>query len=88
MSNYRPLLTPFSKVFERAIYNRLQFHIHSNNILAHEQCCFRTNSSTELATYNLTNNILTALDNKLLTLGIFCDLTKAMDCVKLYLLLA
>jgi hypothetical protein len=68
MSNYRPisLLTPFSKVLERAIYNILQFHTQSNNILAQEQCCFRTNSSTELAAYNLTNNILTALDNKLL----------------------
>jgi len=64
MSNYRPvsLFTPFSKVFERAIYNMLQFHIH----IAQEQCFFRTNSSTELAAYNLTNNILTALDNKLL----------------------
>ena len=68
MSNYRPisLLTPFSKFFERAINSRLQFHMHSNNILAQEQCCFGTNSSTELATYNLTNNSLAALDNKLL----------------------
>jgi hypothetical protein len=42
MSNYRPisLFTTFSKLFVRAIYNRLQFHIHSNNILAQEQYCF------------------------------------------------
>jgi len=39
MSNYRPvsLLTSFSKVFERVIYNRVQFHIHGYNILAQEQ---------------------------------------------------
>jgi len=38
MSTYRPLsfLTSFSKIFERVIYNRLQFHIHGNNILAQE----------------------------------------------------
>jgi hypothetical protein len=29
--NYR---TSFSKIFETVIYNRLQFHIHCNNILA------------------------------------------------------
>ena len=61
--DYRPA---FSKIFKRVIYNRLQFHIHSNNILAKEQYSFRTNSSTQLATYSLTNDILTALDSNLL----------------------
>ena len=84
MSNYRPisLLTSFSNIFKRAIYSRLQFHICSHNILAQEQYCFRTNFSTELPTYNLTNNILTVLDNKLLVGGSFCDHAKAFDCVK------
>jgi len=36
---------------------------------------------TEKAIYQLTNNILKALDNKNLLGGIFCDLTKAFDCV-------
>jgi hypothetical protein len=80
MSNYRPisLLTSFSKIFETAIYNRLQFHIHSNNILAQEQNGFRTSSSTKLDIYNLINDILTALDNKLIG-GLSCNLTKAFD---------
>ena len=36
ISNYRPLslLISFSKIFKRVIYNRSQFHIHSNNSLA------------------------------------------------------
>ena len=52
MSNYRPvsLLTQFSKVFEIVIYNGVQFHIHSYNILAREQYDFRTSISTVLAT--------------------------------------
>jgi hypothetical protein len=66
----------------------LQFHIQNNNILAQEQFCFGTNFSNELATYNLINNILTLFDNKLLFGRIFCDLTKALDCVKHDLLLA
>jgi len=35
-----------------------------------------------LGTYTLTNNILTALDNKPLVWGLFCDLTNAFNCVK------
>jgi len=53
----------------------------SNNILAKEHYGFRSNTSTEKAIYQLTNNILKALDNKYLVGGIFCDLTKAFDCV-------
>jgi len=37
--------------------------------------------NTEKAIYQLTNNILKALDNKYLVGGIFYDLTKAFDCV-------
>ena len=60
----------------------MQFHINSNNILAQEQYGFRTNSSIKLATYKLINDILTALDNKLIIGGLSCNLTKAFDCVK------
>jgi hypothetical protein len=60
----------------------LQFHINSNNILAQEQYSFRTNSSTKLAIYNLINDILTALDNKLIVGGLPCNLKTAFDCVK------
>jgi hypothetical protein len=46
----------------------------------------RTKSSTDLATYNLINNILLALNSKLSVGGLFCDLTKAFDCVNHMLL--
>jgi hypothetical protein len=67
MANHRPisLLTSFSKIVEKVIFNRVQHNIDVNNILAHEQYGFRTKSSTELASYNLINNILLALSSKL-----------------------
>jgi hypothetical protein len=90
MSNYRPisLLTSFSKIFEKVIFNRLHNHVHNNNILAPEQYGFRNNLSTESASYNLINNILEALNNKFTVGGILCDLTKAFDCVNHTILLS
>jgi len=51
VTNYRPisLLTSFSKVFEKLIYDTLLKHIQTNNILRTEQFGFRVSSSTEKA---------------------------------------
>jgi hypothetical protein len=46
-----------------------------------EQCEFRTKSTTDKATYTLINDILKALNNKLVVGGIFYDLEKAFNCV-------
>ena len=83
MTNYRPvsLLTSFSKVFERLIYNRLINHIQTNNILCTEQFGFRASLSTEKASYKLIDDILNALNNIMKVGGISCDLQKAFDCI-------
>jgi len=59
ITNYRPisLLPVFSKIFEKVLYKRLHNHSSSNNILVKEQFGFRCNTSTEVATYTLINNI-------------------------------
>jgi hypothetical protein len=48
----------------------------------------RIKSATDNAIYKLTNDILKALNNKLMVRGIFSDLEKALDCVNHKILLS
>jgi hypothetical protein len=58
-----------------------------NQILAKERYGFRSKLSTDKASYTLTHEILTALNNKQIVGVIFCDLRKAFDCVNHRILL-
>jgi len=80
ITNYRPisLLPSFLEIFEKIIFRRLYQHFDCNKFLANEQFGFRSKSSTDLASYNLINEILMALNNRLLVGGIFCDCKKRL----------
>jgi hypothetical protein len=72
-SNYRPIsmLTLFSKVLEKALYNRLTKYLNNNNILNSQQFEFRKNLATEDAIFRLTHEILNGLNSKIMVGSIF-----------------
>lgn len=87
--NYRPIaiLPAFSKLIERAIFNRLQCFLLNSNVIYSKQFGFQKNKSTTHATFELTRHIFEAFDQRQFSAGVFCDLTKAFDCVDHHLLL-
>jgi len=74
------LLTSFSKILEKVIETRLLDHLHKN-IVSREQYGFRRGFTAENAVYKRINEVLNALNKKQIVGGVFCDLTKAFDCV-------
>lgn len=89
IENYRPisLLTSFSKILEKVIYNRLMYHFVNKKILSPSQYGFREKISTNDASFELISAILNGFNNKQHIIGIFCDLAKAFDCVNHNILL-
>jgi hypothetical protein len=80
ISSYRPIsiLSSFSKVLEKVMYNQLQEHLIKYNILAEEQFGFRSDSTTDKAIYKLINETLNALNNKSIVGGIFFILKRLL----------
>lgn len=89
MSNYRPiaLLSVVSKILETLLKDQIVGYFESNNLLYSFQFGFRKNKSTEMAIASLIELIIDGFESKNYVSGLFCDLSRAFDCVSHGLLL-
>ena len=83
ISNYRPIsvLPFFSKILEKVVYSRINDYLHKHNIINPCQYGFQKNVSTEMALIDLHDTVISSLNKKLHTIGIFIDLSKAFDSI-------
>ena len=88
-SNYRPIsvLPCFSKIFEKAAYNRILSYVNVNNIIINNQYGFRRDHSAYMAILDMCNYITESIDEHNFSAGVFIDLSKAFDTLNQDLLL-
>ena len=81
--NYRPIsiLQTLLKIIEKLIKTRCEIFLTDNNLLYRHQYGFRSGRNTTDAILQLTDYCTDALDNRLFTIVIFLDFSKAFDTV-------
>ena len=80
-SNYRPisLLPSLSKLFEKVIFQQLYKYLEDSNLFYESQYGFRKGNSTELASLEIVNRLLSKMDKGKVPQAILIDLSKAFD---------
>ena len=80
-SNYRPisLLTTMSKILEKIVYNRVYDFLNQTGQIVPTQYGFREGHSCDNAVSHLVGKVLKNQENKLDTVAIYLDLSKAFD---------
>ena len=83
IENYRPIsvLSVFSKILEKVVYNHLIEFITKSKVLNKHQFGFRKQHSTNHAVISLVEKLYSALDEGNIAVTCFLDLKKAFDTV-------
>ena len=84
VENYRPIsiLNNFSKIFETLMKKNLLKYLQDNSIISDKQFGFQKGLSTFDPLNILTNDLFNALDNRMSSVCVFVDFSKAFDTVR------
>lgn len=82
-TNYRPIsiLPALSKIYEKVILQQLIIYFNRSNLMTDKQFGFTKGRSTTDAGVEVVKFIFDAWERSRDVVGIFCDLSKAFDCV-------
>lgn len=83
VENYRPIAITscFSKVFEYAMLDRLSDYLNKQKIMHENQHGFTVGKSTSTAIHAFLERVIDCIESKEHPAGIFCDISKAFDCM-------
>ena len=89
VGNYRPIavISPFSKVLERLVYDQLVSYLEKECLLFYFQFGFQKGYFTEYATLETEEKLKSAVDDQKITCNIFLDFSKAFDTINHHILL-
>ena len=81
--NYRPIsiLTAVNKIFERTIHDQMSIYLEDNHLLPTFQYGYRKQHNTSQAVLDFIDTVTKACNQKLVTIAVFMDLSKAFDTV-------
>ena len=90
LKNYRPVnnLVFLSKLIERIVQKRIEYHMESNNLHTKEFFGYKRFHSTETMMLGITEEILSGFDDGKCTIMLFMDLSAAFDTIDIEKLIA
>ena len=85
LKNYRPIsnIEFLSKIIEKVVLRRLNYHMNANNLHTPEQFGYKKGHSTENVLLEIVDEVLIGFDKQTATLVILLDLSAAFDTVDL-----
>ena len=89
LKDTRPIsiLPEMSKIMERIVFNQLSAYLEKNKLLIENQSGFRKGHSTQIALLKVCDDIRLAINNRMITILVLFDFSKAFDLVPHTLLL-
>lgn len=89
IEEFRPInmLPAMEKIIEKIVFKQLMEHVNKNNILTKYQSAFRKGYSCETALHCLLNEWKGKIDQNMMTMIIFLDLSRAFETIDRYILL-
>ena len=88
VANYNPISVQCNLgiIFENMFYSRIHSFFHKFSPLSNKQFCFRQNRNIELATLELLDKVLPAIENKSYGTCVFLDYKPCFDTISIPIL--